>query len=283
MCGSADRSMLGLRLNTSQGHRPRRASGLAVSVKKCRNCELVYADPMPIPDSLDVHYDVDPEAYFPDRLVPEPIMFDPQLAEVLPLKDGMKALDIGAGVGRTMQALSKLGWDTWGIEPSRTFAKVAVERMGIPADRLIVAPMETAGIEPESFDFVTIGAVLEHLYSPPDAIERAMTWLKPSGILHVEVPSSRHLLGRMLNLYNRLWGLNYVTNLSPMHPPYHLFEFSHRSFEEHAKRAGYELAAYRYWVGDIFNVPRIAHPPLRFIMDRRGSGMQLTVWLKKTA
>jgi 2-polyprenyl-3-methyl-5-hydroxy-6-metoxy-1,4-benzoquinol methylase len=281
MCGSADRSMLGLRLNTSQGSRPRRVSGIAVSVKKCRDCELVYADPMPVPQSLADHYEVEPEAYFPDRLAPEPVTFDPQLTEVLPLTPGMKALDIGAGVGRTMQALSKLGWDTWGIEPSRSFAKVAVERMGVPRDRIIVAPMETARVEEASFDLVTIAAVLEHLYSPPDALVRALSWVKPGGILHVEVPSSRHLLGRLLNLYNRLWGLNYVTNLSPMHPPYHLFEFSHRSFEEHAKTAGYEIAAYRYWVGDIFNMPRFAHGPLRSLMKWRGTGMQLTIWLKK--
>jgi 2-polyprenyl-3-methyl-5-hydroxy-6-metoxy-1,4-benzoquinol methylase len=44
-------------------------------------------------------------------------------------------------------------------------------------------------IFPEAhFDFITFGAVLEHLYDPSMSIHKAMSWLKPSGIMHIEVP-----------------------------------------------------------------------------------------------
>ena len=39
------------------------AAGIAVSVKKCGNCELVFADPQPIPDRFDAHYGA-PEDYW---------------------------------------------------------------------------------------------------------------------------------------------------------------------------------------------------------------------------
>ena len=37
-------------------------------------------------------------------------------------------------------------------------------------------------------------------------------------------------------------GTNYVTNLNPMHVPYHLYEFDLKSFEVNAKKLGYESA-----------------------------------------
>ena len=68
--------------------------------------------------------------------------------------------------------------------------------------------------------------MLEHLQDPAAALTRALGWLAPSGLIHVEVPSAKWLLGRLLNLATRGLGMDYVTNLSPMHPPYHLYEFT---------------------------------------------------------
>jgi hypothetical protein len=58
-------------------------------------------------------------------------------------------------------------------------------------------------------------------------------WLAPNGQIYAEVPSARWLIGRMLNLAYRVRGIDYVTNLSPMHSPYHLYEFELKSFQRH--------------------------------------------------
>src|SRR3990170_2595049 len=102
------------------------------------------------------------------------------------------------------------------------FRAVAIERIGITADRIALATVETAALPLVHFDFISFGAVLEHLHSPSLAIERALDWLKPGGVIQLEVPSSRHLVPRALNLYYRLRGTNFVTNTSPMHSPFHL-------------------------------------------------------------
>lgn len=49
MCGSARHRLLGMRLNASQGLRLRAAEGIAVSVKRCADCDLIFADPQRIP------------------------------------------------------------------------------------------------------------------------------------------------------------------------------------------------------------------------------------------
>lgn len=287
MCGAEPGQFktMGMRLNRSQGIAPKRVSGIAVSVKKCRRCELVFDDPRPMPARLSDHYGTAEEYWQPEYFEDDLGYFAGEIAEakrLLGFKPGMRALDVGAGIGKAMKAMAASGFDTFGFEPGDDFRTVAIDRNGIPADRIALATVETADFPPAHFDFVSFGAVLEHLQSPSLAIERALNWLKPGGIIQLEVPSSRHLVPRALNLYYRLRGTNFVTNTSPMHSPFHLYEFGLRSFEEHGRRAGYEIAHHAYMVCTISHFPRVMHPLLRWYMARTGTGMQLSAFLRKT-
>jgi hypothetical protein len=180
-----------------------------------------------------------------------------------------------------MRALTAAGFDTYGIEPGEAFRRAAIAH-GVPEDRLALATVETANYEPGMFDFVTFGAVLEHLADPAGIIERVMGWLAPGGLIHAEVPSSDWLTSRIVNRTYRLQGLDYVTNLSPMHPPYHLYEFTLRSFEKNGAQAGYEVAFLRRMTGrDVF-LPGPASA-WRWLMSKTGTEMQLEVWLRASA
>lgn len=287
MCGADPRRfmVMGMRLNHSQGLKARSAAGIAVSVKKCRNCELVFADPQPIPDSFEAHYG-SPEDYWTAEQVEDEVdhLRDEIAAaqRLLPFRQGMRALDVGAGLGKAMRALKSAGFDTYGLEPSAEFRRAALAHAAISEDRLALTAVENADYPPDHFDFITFGAVLEHLQSPSRALERALKWLKLGGVIQAEVPSSRWLISRVVNAYYRFRGTRLVTNISPMHVPYHLFEFSPRSFELHGRRAGYGVAERRFMVCSIPHVPRLMHAPLRWWMDWSGTGMQLEVYLQKT-
>ena len=279
MCGSTQRDLLGMRLSASQGFRPRNAEGIAVPVKRCGNCGLIYSDPLPIPENMSDHYGVPAEDYWGrEALSWSPAYFSREIATAKALIDfapGMKALDIGSGLGKAMRSLSAAGFDTYGLEPSVPFRTKSIELMDIPADRIQLAPIEDAQYAPDTFDFITFGAVLEHVYDPKAAIERAMGWLKPGGVLQAEVPSSDYLLSKLVNFFFRARGTNYVTHISPMHSPFHLYEFTLRSF------ADYDVAKHWYEVCSIYHVPKAFHAPLRWWMERRKTGMQLTVFLRK--
>lgn len=285
MCGAGREQLhvLGMRLNRSQGLRPKELTGIAVGVRQCGVCGLIFADPQPEPARFEDHYGDFSELWHEDYFKPDPSYFSTEIAEaksLLPGNGGWKALDIGAGIGKAMGALSAAGFDAYGIEPSEQFRAIALKR-GVDPARLVLAGVEDASFEAESFDFVTFGAVLEHLASPAMALSSALRWLKPGGIIQAEVPSSRWLISKLSNLYFRLRGTNYVTNLSPMHSPYHLFEFNLRSFELHGSRVGYDVALHRYSVCDIMHFPSFMHPLLLWYMMRTNSGMQLTVYLRK--
>jgi SAM-dependent methyltransferase len=288
MCGAPPEAfrLLGMRMNRSQGLRPKTADGIAVSVKKCRVCELVFADPQPIPVSLDDHYGIPPEDYWTGaRFDIEDGYFATETADAKRLlqdRPTLAALDIGAGLGKVMIVLGRAGFDVSGIEPSSQFRDRAIQAHGIDPGLLLLSTIEEAEFPAEKFDFITFGAVLEHLYDPAAAIEKCLRWLKPGGIIHAEVPSSAHLISRLINRYFRLKGTNFVTNLSPMHVPFHLYEFGLSSFEKHGARVGYEIADHRFSVCTIYHFPAIVHKPLRWWMERRQSGMQLTVYLRKS-
>jgi len=288
MCGDpvGNHKLLGQRLNRTQGLTPRRKSGISVSVRQCRKCRLIYSSPQPIPFDIQDHYNVPPETYWQNAEYFEvnPSDFINQITTVkklLPSKNGVTALDVGAGLGKCMIALENAGFDAYGFEPSNSFYERAIAKMNISPGKLKLGTVEDINYPPNFFDFVTFGAVFEHLYHPGRCLEKAMQWLKPNGIIHIEVPSSRWLVSRLINFYYKLVGTNYVTNLSPMHAPFHLYEFDLGSFQFLGEKIGFDIAEYKYDVCSIPNVPRIAHPLFRKYMEWTNTGMQLTVYLKR--
>ena len=85
---------------------------------------------------------------------------------------------------------------------------------------------------------------------------------------------------RILDAVYRVQGLDYTCHLSPLHVPFHLFEFTLRSFQLHAQRLGYEVAGHRYYPGDTY-APRWATPALVRLMEATKTGLQLEVWLRR--
>lgn len=105
MCESQRHRVLGIRMNGTQGLRPRKMSGIGVSVKQCMDCELIFADPRPKPEKLSDHYGLPPESYWtdPSRWELADSYFAREIAEakqLLNFTPGMTALDIGAGLGQ---------------------------------------------------------------------------------------------------------------------------------------------------------------------------------------
>jgi 2-polyprenyl-3-methyl-5-hydroxy-6-metoxy-1,4-benzoquinol methylase len=285
LCKSSVYKILGKRLNQSQGFNPKDKLGVTTTVVKCKGCGLVYSNPLPIPNDIQDHYGVPPESYWKEDYFKLDInYFSAELQDLSKLLDSnsnKKALDIGAGLGKCMIALNNYGLDAYGIEPSECFHKLGIDKMGISKDKLQLSTIETAHFEHESFEFITFGAVLEHLYDPILCVEKALSWLKPGGLIHIEVPNSEWLSNKIINFFYKIRGLDYVGNISPMHTPYHLYEFSLKSFNELAQVNGmFEVAYHKYYVCDTY-LPKVFDPILKPLMKKTDTGMQLVVWLRK--
>lgn len=286
MCGSptSRHKILGKRLNQSQGKNPRNKIGITTTVAKCSNCGLIYSNPQPVPYDLQDHYGVLPENYWkPEYFTLNDLYYTGEIDRFKKLTDfkpGMKSLDIGAGLGKAMLALSNAGFDAYGFEPSEQFFQRAISQMKVDPDKLKLGMMENLDYPENHFDFITFGAVLEHLYSPSDSIVKALRWLKPRRLIHIEVPSSAWLINKIINLFYKLMLTDYVGNISPMHEPFHLYEFGLKSFQEHSRQHGYEIAFHEYYVCQTY-MPKIADYLLKPYMEWTNTGMQLCVWLRK--
>ena len=287
MCGaSVTRARrLGRRLGQRQGWRPARSAGAPVAmIQRCADCGLVFANPMPVPVELSSHYEIPPATYWkPSGLASAEGYFADEISQfrrLYPRRQSLTALDVGAGVGKAMVSLEEAGFAAFGLEPSASFHHYAISQTGIAPDRLSLGRIEDAEFAAERFDFVTFGAVLEHLADPDAAIRSALVWTRGGGLIHIEVPSSDWLMARLVDLGYRIQGLDFTCRLSPLHIPFHLLEFTPASFELHAARTGYELALCRRHVAQTY-APRWADAGLRRLMDLTRTGMQLEVWLRK--
>ena len=288
MCRESVQSskILGRRMNRSQGFRPNRKVGISTTVMRCGACGLIYSNPMPVPENIAQHYGIPPESYFKEAyFVVDDLYFDAQIRRFNQLygrKSAIQALDIGAGVGKCMVAMERHGFSAYGLEPSKPFYDRALNSMRIPPTRLQMASIEDAEYDENKFDFVTFGAVLEHLFDPSKSILDALKWTKPGGLIHIEVPSAKWLTNKISNVVYALQGLDYVANISPMHTPFHLYEFSVKSFARHAELSGYEIAFHKIHVCSTF-LPKMLTPVVRPIMSATDTGMQLEIWLRKNA
>jgi ubiquinone/menaquinone biosynthesis C-methylase UbiE len=247
---------------------------------------MIYSNPQPIPNSIQDHYGVPPEDYWkPEYFKIDPLYFSHEiktLTGLMPFRKGMTALDIGAGLGKCMISLESFGFETYGLEPSGSFYTKAIEQMKISPERLKQGMIEEIQYPENFFDFVTFGAVLEHLYDPASSIDKAMKWLKPGGVLHLEVPSADYLISRIINFYYTMIGTSYVTNTSPMHGPYHLFEFTLESFKKLEQRSkSFDIIFHEYFVCSAEPFPKFTHRALAALMKVSKTGMQLSIWLKK--
>jgi ubiquinone/menaquinone biosynthesis C-methylase UbiE len=287
MCGtSADQhKILGQRLNHSQGKNPRKKIGITTRICKCTHCGLIYSNPQPIPVDIQDHYGVPPEDYWTEdyfKIDPGYYSSDiKKLKDLVEFKPGMRSLDIGAGIGTMMIALENHGFDSFGFEPSEPFFERAISKMGISKEKLKLGMIEEVDYPENHFDVIYFGAVLEHLYDPSAALTKALGWLKPGGIIQIQVPSSDWLIGKIINFYYRLRRMNYVGNLSPMHEPYHLHEFSLNTFKKHAETHNYQIALSQYYICQTF-MPKIFDGMLKKYMKWTNTGMEVGVWLRKT-
>ena len=283
MCGAdvASAKNLGLRLDKTQGRSPKGKIGIAVTVCQCRSCGLIFNNPQPAPAAIVDHYGLPPEAYWNSvSYEPEPDYFASELSTAKRLigkPTPIRAIDIGLGLGKAASVMRNNGFDVYGIEPSKPFFDKAIELLGNEEGHFQLTSIEEADFQEGAFDFVSFGAVLEHLYDPAAAIAKALFWLRPGGIIQAEIPNARHAVSKFINAYYRVLGTSFVTNTSPMHVPYHLYEFTLASFLKNGRSAGYSVA--ESWVKfyGLSNIPALLHSPFKWWMDRNQSGLQLTV------
>ena len=238
------------KLGRRGGAAHREGLGVESEIWRCRECGLIFPNPMPVPvGGLQQHYSEPPNEYFQNH---EPERKESAAAALLRraqqlTKGKGRLLDVGSGRGEFLRAALSEGWDPIGIEPSEVFAKHAEEFSGAVVRR---ESIERCNFEDEAFDVVILSAVLEHLYHPNDTMREIARVLRPGGALFVDVPNEEGLYFRVGNFYQRIRLRDWVVNTAPTFSPFHLFGFGPRSLRKLLKRHHLRPIDWRVYPGD---------------------------------
>lgn len=169
-------------------------SGQPLRTVICRNCGLVYTDPIPSEETLKKFYAQDyrmrykgsfapslKHVYRAGRVAAQRIE---DLRELL--QPDSVIIDVGSGGGEFVYLLRLSGFDARGVQPDDGYARYSRDELGISVHLGSALDVELA---PECCHVVTLYHSLEHLGSPSRVLARVRRWLRPGGRLLVEVPN----------------------------------------------------------------------------------------------
>jgi 2-polyprenyl-3-methyl-5-hydroxy-6-metoxy-1,4-benzoquinol methylase len=162
-------------------------------VYRCAHCGLGFLDPRPSQEEIaelyrgeyfSTHYDpgLDPgSSEFRRRLRSE----DHRIRFIKRAKKTGRLLDIGCGYGYFLAACRKQGYNVAGLDVSEWAVQYATQKLGLP---LSTGKFGDIKYPSRCFDIITMWHSLEHAPNPHLALQEAKSWLRPDGILVIDVP-----------------------------------------------------------------------------------------------
>ncbi|MRR54707.1 MAG: class I SAM-dependent methyltransferase [Deltaproteobacteria bacterium] len=213
--------------------------GVKCLIVRCSNCGHVYPRPMPVLIDTNQAYK-NTDEYFVSNDAEEIKEECTKLLVQIEKRYGTKGrlLDVGSGRGELLYVAKQLGWFAEGVETSEEFAAHSRVKYGISVQN---CKLHAARYDAESFDVITLRMVVEHLNEPDDILEEINRVLKHNGLLWISMPNEMSLYNRMGNLYFKLQGKNWVTQLSPTFAPYHVQGFTKKSIKVMLSASGFEV------------------------------------------
>lgn len=162
----------------------------AFVVERCRACGFAQVDREPSAAELAAIYG---ESYFADRKYALDVAARREQARRLAfltangVPDGARILDVGCATGDFLLA-ARERFDAWGLDFSPQAIAVAHRRAPTLAERAQVGTLADAPFAAGFFDAVVLWDVIEHLWQPRPALERAAALLRPGGVLALSTP-----------------------------------------------------------------------------------------------
>jgi len=143
---------------------------------------------------------------------------------IIPASNPGKVLDVGCGCGVFLDLLKKLGWKTCGTDISAK-ALAICESNG----HQVCAPGEMLQrFGQESFDWITLDNVLEHIAEPYAVLIQLHQLLRTDGRLTICVPNFG---GRDAALFDGFWEM--------LDPPHHYFHYTASGISMVLRRCGF--------------------------------------------
>ena len=186
----------------------------------CGGCGVLRNDPVPSAEALEQFYRKDYRASYKGATEPRLRQvwrnFDRLTGHFRAFADvyarGGDVLDLGSGSGEFSYLAKRQGARVVSVEPNEGYAAYCREKLGLEVQG---KTLEDCDFAQQSFDLIRLSHVLEHMRDPVASLERLRGWLRPGGVLYVEVPNieadaCNKVQGRMFH-YGHIYNYNPVT------------------------------------------------------------------------
>jgi SAM-dependent methyltransferase len=198
-------------------------------INRCASCGLTHSSPIMDDAGVSALYEKSSETNVlpgeEDNVRATMAGYYMLAAPHLPGRDRM--LDVGCDMGFLLEAARVDGFtDVWGIEPVPVAREVAQK---IPGSHITAQFFEETDFPESHFDLITLIHVLDHLFDPRVVLRRALTNLRPGGIIVAVVHNVDCLLGKVLG------------ERFPVFNLYHHYFFNKETLAELFRRHGFEV------------------------------------------
>ena len=211
---------------------------------ECPNCRLVFVWPQPTQEFLTNNYYSLESGYMSNR-ARQDLSKDKEQDRVKFIfdifeknkKNGIM-LDVGCGNGQMLYWAEKRGIKGKGIEINKRTADRAKE-YGFDVWNGF---LETAPFERESFDFIFLGEIIEHVNNPREFVDKCSSFLKRGGLIGITTPNIDCPWSKTNLWLYKIFGIPW----SSVTPPYHLFQFNPNNLDILMKESGFDLIASKF-------------------------------------
>ncbi len=198
---------------------------------RCSDCGLGFSDSRPSDAQLrELYRHMDVAAY--ESEAPGRVRTARRRRKILQryANRSGKILDIGCASGKFLAECAAAGWTVAGVEPCRSLFEKAQKLLPGSA-QIFPVTLQDADFPQSNFDAVTMWDVLEHVPNPGEFLRKALSLLRPGGLLIANVP----------NLDS--WQARIMLKRWPLLLPEHLNYFNRESLARCGARSGARLIA----------------------------------------
>lgn len=205
------------------------------TIVKCANCSFTFTNPIPLESEIGKYYESDEYISHSNTskgFVNSAYQFvrnytlNKKVKLLKSLSNDKTLLDIGSGTGEFLNTSKSVGYLVSGIEPSATGREQSLENFNIKVGE----EPDLDKLDANSFGFITMWHVLEHVYHLNERIIQLNRLLKNDGHLIIAVPNRESFDAKH---YEQYWAAYDV--------PRHLYHFTPNTIELLFKKHGFSL------------------------------------------
>jgi 2-polyprenyl-3-methyl-5-hydroxy-6-metoxy-1,4-benzoquinol methylase len=196
------------------------------NIVKCTNCNFAFTNPIPLESEIGKYYESDD--YISHSNTSKGLVnflyqkvrnytLDKKVSLLQRISNNRNLLDIGCGTGEFLARAKQHGFSVKGIEPSESAKLQAIKNFQLTVE----GEKHLAELASESFDFITMWHVLEHVFHLNERIVDLKRLIKKDGSIIIAVPNLQSYDAKK---YKKHWAAYDV--------PRHLYHFSEKDIKK---------------------------------------------------